>query len=149
MTVLPIIATLAIVPTLVGLERWLAGAVRRDRTAPAEDRLFRNGLRMLLRGSATLALGAACVGTWRSLDALPQPGPGLFEGLPLSLAILIAMIGGGQMASGLLLAHWRFRQHRYMDAGLSLLILVLLGGGIALATSLPFAVAWIASQISA
>lgn len=147
MTALPILATLAIGPALVLAERWLAGAAARNRQAPTEDRLFRDGLRMLLRGSAALSLGAGAAGVWRQFPTLPQATPGVFEDLPVSLAILIAMIGGGQMASGLLLAHMRFRRQRHMELDLTLKILVLIGGPVALFAMLPFAVAWIAGTI--
>lgn len=148
MTVLPIIAALALGPAFVAAERWLAGAVRRDRKAAVEDRLFRNGLRMVLRGSASLSVGAGLVGIWLALPGLPQPRPGRFADLPQSLAIIIAMLGGGQMSMGLLLAHWRFRRRQYMDAGLSITIFLVLGSAIFAAIALPFGVAWLAGRIS-
>lgn len=148
MTALPIIAALAIGPALVLAERWLAGAARRNREAAAEDRLFRNGLRMTLRGSAALSVGAGLVGIWSSFPALPQPMPGRFADLPQSLAVIIAMLGGGQMALGLLIAHWRFRRHQYMDLNLSLTILLLLGTATALLMAMPFGIAWIATRVN-
>jgi hypothetical protein len=143
MTGLSVLFAFAVAISVVVAERWLGPAVSSNDEAAVEDRLFRNGFRTLLRCSAAIAVGAGVAGIWDWVPYLPQPSPMLLEEFLGAASMLAAVVGGGQMLAGLMIAHHRFRRGKHMDLGLTLRIILVLGSVTAFAVCLPLAVAWV------